>query len=165
MRKRSWTDDELTVAVATHYSVRSVIKALGLIPASGNYQQVNQRIKQLKLDTTHFTGMGWNVGSRKRKIVQPKPLSELLVNGSLVQSYKLKHRLFATGLKEPRCELCSWAESSEDGRIPVELDHINGIRTDNRLANLRILCPNCHSLQPTHRGRNKKVRLRRLDKY
>jgi 5-methylcytosine-specific restriction endonuclease McrA len=45
------------------------------------------------------------------------------------------------------------------GRITVELDHINGDHYDNRIENLRILCPNCHSLQPTHRGRNKKIRL------
>ncbi|MDE1988391.1 MAG: HNH endonuclease, partial [Patescibacteria group bacterium] len=38
--------------------------------------------------------------------------------------------------------------------LPLELDHINGDRHDNRLENLRILCPNCHSLKPTHRGRN-----------
>lgn len=52
------------------------------------------------------------------------------------------------------CEDCGWAKSSEDGRIPVELDHINGDRHDNRLENLRILCPNCHSLRLTHRGKN-----------
>ena len=45
-------------------------------------------------------------------------------------------------------------KKSIDGRIPLELDHINGDRHDNRIKNLRILCPNCHSLQPTHRGRN-----------
>ncbi|MGB4076287.1 MAG: HNH endonuclease [Minisyncoccia bacterium] len=39
--------------------------------------------------------------------------------------------------------------------MPVELDHVNGDRHDNRIENLRILCPNCHSLKPTHRGRNK----------
>lgn len=58
----------------------------------------------------------------------------------------------------PRCELCDWAEMAEDGRIPVELDHINGDRYDNRIKNLRILCPNCHSLQSTHRGKNQKRR-------
>ena len=52
----------------------------------------------------------------------------------------------------------SVAEKSEDGRIPVELDYINGDHHDNRIKNLRILCPNCHSLQLTHRGKNKRRR-------
>ena len=50
--------------------------------------------------------------------------------------------------------MCGWAKISIDGRIPLELDQINGNRHDNRLENLRILCPNCHSLQITHRGMN-----------
>jgi 5-methylcytosine-specific restriction endonuclease McrA len=67
-------------------------------------------------------------------------------------------RLFAAGLKKRECEVCGWAEVSADGRIPLELDHINGDKNDNRLDNLRILCPNCHSLQPTHRGLNQRRR-------
>lgn len=84
-------------------------------------------------------------------------IETLLVLGANVQSYKLKKRLYESGLKTPKCELCGWAKMSLDGRIPLALDHINGDRLDNRLHNLRILCPNCHSLQPTHRGLNKKV--------
>lgn len=89
-------------------------------------------------------------------------LSSLLTENSSVQSYKLKKRLFEEGVKEAECELCGWAEVSSDGRVPVELDHINGVHSDNRLENLRILCPNCHSLQPTHRGKNKRVHLARV---
>lgn len=162
-RVRSWSDDELREAVKSSRSIRMVLIKLYLVPAGGNYEQVKRRIRELSLSTDHFFGMGWNRGLGF-KPNPPEPLDKVLVSGKSVQSYKLKKRLFETGLKLPACELCGWAQLSPDGRIPVELDHINGDRYDNRIENLRILCPNCHSLQPTHRGLNKKVRKQDLTK-
>jgi len=154
-KARTWTDKQLRQAVQDSYSVRQVIGKLGLVPAGGNYVQVQKAITDLHIETTHFTGKGW----RKNKTFTYSPkksLAELLQRDTDVQSYKLKKRLFFEKVKTPQCELCGWAEMSEDGRIPVELDHVNGDRRDNRLENLRILCPNCHSLQTTHRGLNHK---------
>ncbi len=160
-KNRSWTDEDLKLAVAKVRSYRRVIIELRLIPAGGNYTQVQRRISELRLDTAHFRGKGWLADSHVRTH-SPKPLDELLVKNGTAQSYKLKQKLFERGDKQQRCELCGWAQKAEDGRIPVELDHINGDHSDNRLENLRILCPNCHSLQPTHRGKNKKVHLARV---
>ncbi len=155
MSKRKWTDDQLTWAVTESKSIRSVIAKLGLVPAGGNYHQVKRRIAELGLSTTHLTGKGWNVGLvfRPRPVT---PIKNVLVKGTDIQSNTLKRRLFREGILLPRCELCGWAELAPDGRLPVELDHINGDRKDNRLVILRILCPNCHSLQSTHRGKNVK---------
>ena len=154
-KEKSWSDEQLVDAVAQSKSYRSVIAKLGLIPAGGNYVQVQSKIKDLQLDTAHFTGKGWNKGTKYHSSSRP-PIRDLLVSGSKVQSFKLKRRLYESGLKLQKCELCGWSETSTDGRIPLELDHINGEHNDNRLENLRILCPNCHSLQPTHRGKNKR---------
>lgn len=159
--RRSWTDDELVEAVKASASVREVIKKLGLIPAGGNYVQVKAGILRLKLKSSHFKGQGWNKGKTYHTSTR-STLEFLLVKGSSVQSYKLKKRLYEAGLKQPQCEICGWAKLSADGRIPLELDHVNGDRMDNRIENLRILCPNCHSLQPTHRGLNKKIALARV---
>ena len=158
---RSWTDEQLYSAVCSSKSIRSVIKKLGLVPAGGNYVQVNSRIKFLEINVDHFTGSAWNKGTKYHSKSRPK-IEELLVKNSLVQSYKLKKRLYENGIKKPICELCGWSKMSNDGRIPLELDHINGVHTDNRIDNLRILCPNCYSLQSTHRGRNKKAFARML---
>ncbi len=153
-----WTDEQLRVAVAGSTSYAQVIRALGLIPAGGNYEQVQRRVQKLGLETSHFTGQGSNAG--KKLGSRSRPLDELLVKGRATGSQKLKQRLFRAGLKRPACELCGWATQAADGRIPVELDHMNGDKTDNRLSKLRVLCPNCHALQPTHRGLNRKDRRR-----
>lgn len=151
--RRRWNELQLTDAVKKSFSIRSVIKKLNLVPTGGNYVQVNKYISELKISTKHFTGKAWNKGKRlgERPLIK---LEDILIVGSTYQSFKLKKRLFSAKLKKPKCEICGWAKYSKDGRLPLELDHINGNRYDNRMENLRILCPNCHSLQTTHRGRN-----------
>jgi hypothetical protein len=155
MKPRKWNEKNLRVAVASSTSKRQVLTKLGLIEAGGNYQQVGRYILEYKISTSHFLGQRSNFG----KTIPREPLyslKEILVRNSSFQSHKLKKRLFSESIKNKKCELCGWAKVSVDGRIPLELDHINGDHCDNRIENLRILCPNCHSLQPTHRGRNKK---------
>ncbi len=155
MKKKSWTKEDLINTVKTRRSIRQVISTLGLVEAGGNYEQVKKYIKFYSLDTSHFHGKAWNKGMRGRYL--PILLTEdILKENTDFQSFKLKKRLFIEKIKLPKCEECGWAKKSEDGRIPVELDHINGDRYDNRIENLRILCPNCHSLKLTHRGKNKK---------
>lgn len=155
IRKKKWTEEQLEKASKESTSIRQVIKKLGLIEAGGNYLQTKKYLKYYNIDTSHFKGRCWNKGLRGigKPIIK---LEDILVKDSDYQSYKLKNRLFKEGLKNKKCEMCGWCKQSTDGRIPLELDHISGDGKDNRIENLRILCPNCHSLQPTHRGLNQK---------
>jgi hypothetical protein len=152
MSKRKWNDEQLISAVANNKSIAGVIRDLGLIPAGGNYSTVNNKIKELNLDTSHFTGQGWNVGL-KFKPREAKPLSEILVENSNYQSYSLAKRLLKEGFKEHKCERCMRSEW-EEVPIPLELHHLNGVHNDNRLNNLQLLCPNCHALTDNYRGKN-----------
>lgn len=157
MKKKSWTEQQLKKAAKKSRSIRQVLKKLNLKLAGGNYSQIKKYLKFYKINTKHFKGRGWNKGLKG--IGKPRiPLEKILTVNSDFQSYKLKNRLFTAKLKFPQCEECGWAKKSNDGRLPLELDHINGNSRDNRLKNLRILCPNCHSLQLTHRGRNSRKR-------
>ncbi|MDP3778928.1 MAG: HNH endonuclease signature motif containing protein [bacterium] len=153
-KKRTWSEENLRLAVAKSTSLRQVLHLLGLREAGGNYTQIKKYISEYQIDSAHFTGKIWSKG--KKVGGKPRiPLEDILVSHSYYQSYKLKKRLFDVKLKPAHCEECGWAKEA-DGRLPLELDHINGNSRDNRLENLRVLCPNCHSLKPTHRGRNRK---------
>ncbi len=156
MKPRSWNASQLMLAVKECFSYRQVLSKLKLREAGGNYEQVKKYIKEYKLDISHFKGRGWNIGMRGLGIPRI-PLNKILVKNSSFQSYKLKQRLFNAGLKPQHCEQCRWAQRTSTGHLPLELDHINGNRNDNRLRNLRVLCPNCHSLTAHHRGRIRKM--------
>ena len=73
-RKCISTDDEFRAAVSSSLSVRQVLSRIGLVPAGGNYKTVHNRIERLGLDTSHFTGAGWNVGARYQSMVGRKAL-------------------------------------------------------------------------------------------
>ena len=151
---KKYSDEQFIQAVKDNKSYAGVMKQLGILPVGGNYNTVKKKITELNLDISHFTGKGWNVGL-KFKPKQAQPLSEILVENSNYQSYKLLRRLLKEEVKERVCENCGNSKWL-DNPIPLELHHINGTHTDNRLENLQVLCPNCHALTDNYRGKNTK---------
>jgi 5-methylcytosine-specific restriction endonuclease McrA len=133
-------------------SIAQALRRLGLVAAGGNYQDLHRRIAELGLDTSHMLGQAWLRG-RTNPHVRRRSLDEMLVLGGRVYTNDLKKRLIREGIKEAKCECCGLTEWNGQP-IPLELDHINGRRDDNRLENLQLLCPNCHAQTPTYRGRN-----------
>jgi hypothetical protein len=84
------------------------------------------------------------------------PLEEWLVAGRSRTRYHLKNRLLAAGLKDGRCERCGIAEWRGEA-LSLALHHVNGDGSDNRLENLELLCPNCHSQTDNFAGRARRV--------
>lgn len=82
------------------------------------------------------------------------PIGEILIEkSSYKNSARLKKRLISEGLKEEKCENCGLTEWMGQ-KISLQIHHINGVHDDNRVENLQILCPNCHSLTDTYAGKN-----------
>jgi hypothetical protein len=151
---RRFTDEELIIAVKESYSMRAVLQKIGLTPAGGNYESVAKYIQVLGLDISHFLGQAILRGQSHK--YGTRPIEEILVKGKIENTWRLKQRLLNEGLKERRCEDCGGTEWNGQ-EIPLELHHINGDRTDNRLCNIQLLCPNCHAFTDNYRGSKKKV--------
>ena len=108
------------------------------------------------IDAFGFSSASW-FDAVKRGAIQARPagmpIAELLQAATYRGRYHLKARLIGEGLKQNRCERCGISEW-QGQPITLALHHANGVRDDNRLSNLQILCPNCHSQTSTFAGRN-----------
>ena len=149
--KSQYTKEDVIVAVAENKSIAGVLRQLNLRPIGGNYKTIHRLINEYGLDTSHFTGQGWNVGlgfKPKQTIAD----NEIFVEESDYRcSWRLRERYKkATGIHY--CEECHLSEW-QGQPIPLEIHHVNGKNTDNRLENLKLLCPNCHALTNNYRGR------------
>ena len=152
MNKRKFTIDQLIDAVRSSTSIRQVIFKLNLVPAGGNYSTIKKMINELSLDSSHFTGQLWSKG---KQVALKRPTEDYLTNKQSIQSHKLRLRLLREGYFVHKCYNCNnklWLNNP----IPLELEHKDGDHTNNELDNLTLLCPNCHALTPTYRGKNKK---------
>ena len=150
-----YTIQQLQDACKTSYSYRNVMKQLGIKEAGGNYKTIKNKIKANNIDITHFTGRGWNK-ELKFKPTKPKQLSEILIANSNYQSHRLRLRLIKENYFEHKCYNCNLTQWC-DQPIPLELEHIDGDHSNNQIENLTLLCPNCHALTSTWRGRKLKL--------
>jgi Zn finger protein HypA/HybF involved in hydrogenase expression len=146
--------DKLQEIVKESFSYAQVLKKLNLKPIGGNYRILQRKIKQFNLDTSHFTGQG-HLKGKSHSWSKSQSLKDILVENSTYQTCKLKKRLIREKLIVNKCSECGLQDTWNGKKIVLQLDHVNGNNSDNRLENLRILCPNCHSQTDTYAGRNK----------
>lgn len=131
-----------------------VIRALGFTPNTTTYRLLRRHLAREGLGDEHFEPAHAAM-RRARRPTRGKPLEEILVRESTYTSITvLKRRLVEEGLLESVCAECGLSRWRGEP-ITLHLDHVNGVRNDHRLTNLRLLCPNCHSQTDTYCGRNK----------
>lgn len=148
-----YSDDELAEAVRKSRSIAQVMRYLGIRYQSGSmYAWIGKRIGRLGVDTSHFLGQGHAKG---RKAQNRLTAAQVLVydrrNGRRESAERLRRALAEVGV-EYRCSECGLEPRWRGKPLRLQVDHLDGDALNNLQANLRFLCPNCHTQQETSSG-------------
>lgn len=158
--RRSWTDNDLKLAVRDNKSYAGVLRTLGFNVSGGMHTLIKGHVLRLNLDVSHFTGQGHRKDST-HNWTKKVPIERILIKNSNYRSTALRRRLFKEGILENVCAECGQKPNWNNKPLTLQLDHINGDHYDNRLENLRLLCPNCHSQTNTFCGKNRRKKPQR----
>ncbi len=149
---RTWTKEQLISAVESSKKYIEVAQKLELTNLGSNYKTIKKYIALYNIDTSHFLTRA-EILIEARQQISELTNEELFCINSIDRKH-IKNRILRENLIDYKCKRCgiiTW-----DGeKLSLHLDHINGINNDNRLGNLRFLCPNCHSLTETYCAKNK----------
>lgn len=153
---------QLQQLLDTSSSFVEVLIKMGYDGYNGNHRTLKNRVKSENFDLSKMKEN--RVIKNKQHLEKLKndsiiKLSDILVKDSTYNRQSLKRRLIDEGVKEYKCECCGIGDEWNGMQLSLQLDHINGINNDNRIENLRFICPNCHSQSETFSGRNRNVNI------
>lgn len=154
--KEYYMKDNLEKIVNESLSYAECIRKIGLSNRPGNYDTLKKYIKIHNISIEHFYTNSIDGLLNYTKSIKIDIL-DILVEHSSYDRTKLKNRLYKEGFKKRECEECGQGEEWRGKKISLIIDHINGVNNDNRLLNLRILCPNCNATLDTHCGRKMSI--------
>ncbi len=142
----NYDNDKLKEIVAKSTKYSEIFKKIGVIHSNyTNYKsELDRKINKLKLDISHIKRHNNTLSKTKNDLKK-----SLVENCKTRIDSKIKYHLYEYNLKEEKCEECGQGPEWNGKPLVLQLDHINGICTDNRLENLRILCGHCHSQTET----------------
>jgi hypothetical protein len=159
--KIKYHKDNLVSIISNSKNMTTVLNKLNLRCAGGNYQTIKKYIELYNIDITHFeTDVERYSGLINYNTNNKIPIENILIVNSTYNRANLKLRLISENLLEYKCVECCNIGEWNGKPISLQLDHINGIHDDNRLENLRFLCPNCHSQTETYAGKKNKVNIK-----
>lgn len=141
--------DDLKVAVEDAICWTDVCRAVNVTCCTYNFKRLQQLCLEHNLDTSHFNRV--RAMRRNKRIWTDE---EVFVENCTITRSMLRRVLIRLGFYSGGCQACGISDTWNDKPLTIEIDHANGIHTDNRRENLRWLCPNCHSQTSTYRRRN-----------
>lgn len=158
---RKYDKEWLTELCKNSYSYAEVLRKAGRQQGGGTQATLKKKIEEYEIDISHFTGQRWQKSPNQQNNIVSRELyslDEVFIKNSPVTQKVLRGYIERHKMLEYKCQICGCDGNWQNGIIALEVDHINGDNTDNRIENLRYLCPNCHALTETYRGRNKALK-------
>ena len=157
---RQYTKEWLEELCLNSFSYAEVLRKAGRKQGGGTQATLRKKIEEYKIDISHFTGQRWQDSPNQTKSVNREKyqLEEVFCKNSPVTQKVLRGYVERHSVIKYECALCKCNGNWQNGIISLELDHIDGENTNNEITNLRYLCPNCHALTETYRGRNKALK-------
>jgi len=142
--------------VKSSNSIAEIIRKCEMVSSGASYKILKRRLDEEQIDYSHIKlGLGSNRGRKFQSYSNRIPFSQILIENSNYSRKDLKRRLLSELGWENKCSKCGNNGEWHGEPLTIQLDHINGISNDNRIENLRLLCPNCHSQTHTHSGKNR----------
>lgn len=154
MRVSDYTTEQISQFCKESFSYAEVLRKMKM-SGGGSQATLKKRIKKDKIDVSHFKGHGWNkgltgIGPNKEKYT----LDEVFKKDSPVSQKVLRGYIERHNIIPYKCERCGCDGHWQGGQISLEIHHKDGNNKNNCLNNLCYLCPNCHALTDTYRGKN-----------
>lgn len=156
--KTKYTKEKLEEVVKKSKNIADVLNYFNLRYAGGSHKIIKNHIANNNIDISHFETPQERIKRlRKSGILGVEtPIENVLIENSGYNRKSLKKRLYQLNMKKRECEMCGQGEEWKGRKMSLIIDHINGVWNDNRIENLRIVCPNCNATLDTHCGKNKK---------